>query len=140
MDYGFEYVNLYGIATEEEYPYIGEDESCKASENMSAYEKGISHTDVPQESQSQLYSALKQQPVSIGVDAGTWQFYSGGIYSADDCGTDLDHGVLLVGATPNQYWLVKNSWGADWGESGYIRLEYKNTCGVENSASYPTAS
>lgn len=83
-----------------------------------------------------MKAAIAIRPVSIAVDAEAWSFYSGGIFS--DCGTSLDHGVLAVGYT-DDYWIVKNSWGASWGESGFIRLAMGNTCGILNSASYPTA-
>ena len=53
------------------------------------------------------------------------------------CGTAIDHGVLVVGAT-DDYWKVKNSWGASWGENGYIRLARGNTCAVCSYPSYPT--
>jgi C1A family cysteine protease len=90
-----------------------------------------------------MRAAIAIRPVSVAVDAQAWSFYGGGIFS--NCGTSLDHGVLAVGynydAEDNSksYWIVKNSWGASWGESGYIRLAMGNTCGILNSASYPTA-
>ena len=75
-----------------------------------------------------------------------WQYYTGGIVTTESgCGTNLDHGVLIAGYSNsgvNPYWLVKNSWGASWGESGYIRLEIAGgdgTCGINLSASYPIA-
>jgi len=79
-------------------------------------------------------------PVSICVNAASWNLYSGGIYSAKCSGAwrKLDHCVQLVGydksgATP--YWIVRNSWSEDWGENGYIYLEMgKNQCGVADEA------
>ena len=80
------------------------------------------------------------EPISIAVDAENWSSYSSGIFS--DCSSseeNLDHGVLLVGYNQeDQYYIVKNSWGASWGEEGYIRLALGNTCGICLSASYVT--
>merc|ERR1712038_2161835 len=74
-----------------------------------------------------LMDAVAQQPVSIAIEAdkSAFQLYRGGILSRT-CGSKLDHGVLLVGyGTDNgqDYWKVKNSWGASFGEYGYIRLK-----------------
>lgn len=78
--------------------------------------------------------------MSVGVAANdAWQMYSGGVVGINDCPNgQLDHGVVLVGYTA-EAWIVRNSWGPSWGESGYIRLAVgDNTCGILNSASYPT--
>jgi len=71
-------------------------------------------------------------PVSICVDAASWSPYRKGIYPASSCGKSLDHCVLAVGYDLGQgYWIVRNSWGADWGQSGYIYLQYgKDACGL----------
>jgi len=69
-------------------------------------------------------------PLAIAADAVEWQFYFGGVFYAP-CGTQLDHGILIVGYGVETdifdqtmpYWIVKNSWGADWGDSGYIFIE-----------------
>jgi KDEL-tailed cysteine endopeptidase len=62
------------------------------------------------------------------------------------CGTELDHGVAVVGygttLDGTKYWIVKNSWGAEWGEKGYIRMargvaEKEGICGIAMEASYP---
>jgi C1A family cysteine protease len=63
---------------------------------------------------------------------------------SSDCGTQLDHGVQCVGYNANAstpYWIVRNSWGADWGMSGFIELKMGDNCdecGILLSASYPT--
>jgi len=84
--------------------------------------------------------ALTYGPVAIAVE-GENEFlddYAGGIINDPRCGTNLDHAVTLVGyGTENGvgYWLVKNSWGADWGENGYFRVfrDYRvgpGMCGI----------
>jgi C1A family cysteine protease len=74
-------------------------------------------------------------PLSISLNADLLFSYTSGIItgSPDDCtNSGTDHAVLLVGYSISQnYWIVKNSWGADWGESGYFRIEYQNElCGI----------
>jgi len=84
-----------------------------------------------------LYSALVIAPVFVCVDASAWQFYTGGIFQASQCGTDIDHCVQLTGYSPTQgaYWILKNSWGTDWGNNGYIFLQYgQNACGISDMA------
>ena len=86
-----------------------------------------------------------QGPCSVAIDAShqTFQFYEDGVYSDPDCDPqDLDHGVLVVGygsEDGQDYWLIKNSWGAGWGEGGYIKIARNedNMCGVASAASYP---
>merc|ERR1719502_2254012 len=87
-------------------------------------------------------------PVSVAIEADkqAFQLYKSGVFTSATCGTKLDHGVLVVGyGTDSEadmpYWKVKNSWGASWGDQGYIRIESgKNLCGITLSASYPTGA
>lgn len=82
------------------------------------------------------------------MDAGrqSFQFYSDGIYYDPQCGNrpdDVNHAVLIVGygTEPNgqKYWLIKNSYGPQWGIGGYVKLakDANNHCGIATQASYP---
>merc|ERR1719195_1693953 len=92
-----------------------------------------------------LAAALEQSPISVCVNAGTWNDYTGGVMSSAACGpmgaAYQDHCVMAVGfnaTAPTPYWIVRNSWATTWGEQGYIYLEMaKNTCGVADDATIP---
>jgi len=79
-------------------------------------------------------------PLSICVDASQWSDYKGGVVTGVECGREIDHCVLVTGYNTNSnpsFWNVRNSWGTDWGNGGYIYLEYdQNTCGM---AVYPAS-
>jgi len=80
---------------------------------------------------------VESGPISVAVDASSFQFYSGGI--AKCTFSRLNHGVTLVGFGEDagvKFWIVKNSWGQKWGEHGYIRIKRGvGACGVNNNAS-----
>merc|ERR1711912_194347 len=93
---------------------------------------------------AQLKAALANGPVSVAIEADqlAFQGYTGGVITSG-CGTRLDHGVLAVGyGTENgeEYFLVKNSWGSSWGESGYVKIGTANVCGITQQPSYPTTN
>jgi len=137
MDNGFKYVQANGICSFEEYAYTGRAGTCKES-SCKSVTKISGSTDIPKGSESGLATATDKQPVSVAADAEPWQFYSKGIYDKL-CGTRLDHGILAAGYQDGAsgYWLIKNSWGTSWGESGYIRLAYgKNMCGITTDVTY----
>lgn len=153
MDNAFEFIEFNGgLCTEEDYPYVSgstkregtcHQKSCKKVSNASPQ----SYSDVEVNSEAALMSALTSQPVAVAIEADQpgFQLYKSGVYTAK-CGTNLDHGVLVVGygtwtdGTP--YWKVKNSWSAQWGMDGYILLERGvdqegGQCGILDGASYP---
>jgi cathepsin L len=144
MDYAFEWIisrGSKGITTEAAYPYTGTDGTCRTV-NSPVGATISSYADVTSGKESQLTPAVNKGPVSVAIEAdqSCFQFYSSGILDNAACGTQLDHGVLLVGygTDGKDYWKVKNSWGASWGESGYIRMvRNKNQCGIDLAASYP---
>jgi len=143
MDQAFEYVEQTAQCTEADYPYTGTDGTCNTGCTGTIQITGF--TDVTPNDENQLAAAVYQQPVSVAVEAdgADWQFYSGGIIS-DACGTNLDHGVVAVGYGTDAgtaYWKVRNSWGASWGEAGYVRLARgTNECGIAMDPSYPTGA
>merc|ERR1711957_703827 len=95
-----------------------------------------------------LSAALEETPVSVCVNAGAWDDYTGGVLSSSACGSmaadDQDHCVMAAGfntTAPTPYWIVRNSWSSTWGEKGYIYLEYsENTCGLADGATIPTVA
>jgi C1A family cysteine protease len=146
MDQAFEFVMQNGgICSEESYPYLAAQGQCNTTCELVAKISG--YHDVPSGNEVALLQAVNHGPVSISIDASTqvFQFFKSGVLDDSTCGTDLDHGVLLVGygtdnVTNKDYWIVKNSWGPTWAESGYIRLvRNKNMCGISLAASFPLA-
>lgn len=149
MDYAFKYVMANkGINSWSNYPYVGiESSGCNQTLSNVTVSQIKNFTNVQANSSQALLQAIAQQPVSVAVEADQviWQFYQGGVISRN-CGTMLDHGALAVGynlqGTPG-YYLVKNSWGPDWGENGYIRIaivDGPGVCGIQMGPSYPTIS
>ncbi|KAJ4838032.1 hypothetical protein Tsubulata_019510 [Turnera subulata] len=146
MDTAFEYIEKYGLTTEKAYPYIGRDEICDKSKIKDKLVTISGYKALPARDEDSLQAAVARQPVSVAIDAGSieFQLYSGGIFSGY-CGTDLNHGVLAVGygeEDGKKYWIVKNSWGEEWGEEGYVRMERDyvekdGICGIAKQSSYP---
>jgi C1A family cysteine protease len=100
---------------------------------------------VPANSVDQLKAAIAQQPVSVTVEADQYVFqgYTGGILNSADCGTNLDHAIAAVGyGNENgvEYYIVRNSWGAGWGDQGYIKIaavDGPGICGIQMDSLYP---
>jgi C1A family cysteine protease len=107
MDSAFQYVKDHGLTTTSAYPYVARDQTCKID---SGDNKVTGFVDVP--GCDNLLNALSSRPVSVAVDASVWSSYRSGVLSS--CGTAVNHGVLLVGAT-DAFWKIKNSWGLNWG-------------------------
>jgi len=85
-------------------------------------------------------------PAAIVVNAANWGMYTGGVLTQAACGGyasfNMDHAVQLVGynaGATSPYWIVRNSWATNWGENGYILLQYpQNTCGFANQVTQVT--
>jgi len=148
MDDAFKYViKNNGIDSETSYPYQTQQGSCHYTLANRAAQIS-SYKDIPSKNESALQVASANiGPVSVAIDASheSFQLYKSGVYHQTLCSqTRLDHGVLVVGygtdsTSGNDYWIVKNSWGTDWGQQGYIWMSRNknNNCGIATSASFP---
>jgi len=128
-----------GLEDDSDYPYTAQDGTCNFQSNLvkvtiSNWQYATTNSD----EQTMQTNLATWGPLSICVDAEPWQDYTGGVMMASDCSNSLDHCVQLVGYDMTQstpFWIVRNSWGTDWGENGYIRLQYgQDTCGCADEA------
>lgn len=169
-----------GITTDANYPYKGSTGTCDQSK-ITPVASNDGYVQLETNNYTALVTAVASKgPIAISVAAGGlgWQVYGGGVYSDSAafhpflCNYVMDHAVQLVGygtddKSGKMFWLVRNSWGAGWGESGYIRVErhgegkepcgtdkkpqdgdacegdkaprtYCGLCGILSSSSYPT--
>lgn len=144
MDYGFQYIiKNGGLDTEDDYRYTAKNGVCNSAKAAKHEAQIKSFRDVKSEDEAELVKAITQQPVSVAIEADqpAFQHYRTGTFDST-CGTKLDHGVLAVGYT-SEALIVKNSWGATWGMSGYINMKRnvgrKGICGIAMQPSYPIA-
>lgn len=149
MDFAFDYVvQNGGIDTEKDYGYWAWGLPCQTRREHDRPAVRIDgHEDVPVNDKDALRKAVANQPVSVGICASSaLQFYHSGILTDKSCCQDLNHGVLVVGYDDTDengaHWIVKNSWGEQWGDSGYFKLSQESSkpagaCGIYQAASYP---
>jgi len=122
---GYDYVAKTGIASEKDYPYRAVTGTCDESKPKSAHIK--SFVQLPENNYTALVTAIATVgPIAVSVDANSWGGYSRGVFNGCSFNrVDINHAVQLVGYGTDagkDYWIVRNSWGGFWGESGYIRM------------------
>jgi len=150
MDAAMLYIkNNNGLALEDDYKYTATDGTCE-SQKYTHYDPIEGIQVVERDNDTALANAVVIGPVSVGIQANqfAFQFYSGGVLDGN-CGTSIDHGVVVVGygtddSSKSKYWKVKNSWGTDWGEAGYVRIcrecdknGLEGECCINCQPSYP---
>jgi len=137
-----------GVSSALDVPYHANDGHCKKTSfaqmqlrgaSMGAAAMGLTGFRVlPSNKELPLAQAVANEgPVAVSVAANNWFSYYSGIFN--DCDNIVNHAVTLYGygkTSSQKYWLVKNSWGQDWGENGYIRImrhdEEDEFCGIDN--------
>nr|CAD7606209.1 unnamed protein product [Timema genevievae] len=145
LHHTFNFILTQGINPEVNYPYSGKIGTCSfnSSDNYVILED---YSDISYADEEGLKSIVNTKgPVAVEFDASldSFIFYESGIYYDSKCSSeDLNHGMAVVGygtEDSQDYWLLKNSWGKDWGEKGYVRVarNKQNQCGVASAATYP---
>lgn len=147
MAEAFQYAIHNGMCSESEDPYEADSGYCT---DCTPVVEIANCYNVQSGNQLHLKAAVARGPVSVAIEAdmSVFQFYSGGVLRSKDCGDNLDHGVLVVGYGQEngiKYWLVKNSWGPEWGQDGYIKIERSDSendmgvCGIATQPVFPSA-
>lgn len=149
----FTYTELYGLTSEEEYPYVsgrtGDTGSCNFDPDTTPARAMIRGMETLPRND---YVAVMEHvanvgPLAVSVAASPWSFYSGGVFDGCDYDSNvqLNHVVQLVGyGTTDEgedYWLVRNSWSETWGEGGFMKLKRESSprCGIDTTPLYGTA-
>jgi cathepsin H len=144
--YAFNYIrDAGGLNDGDDYPYHAKDETCIVDPiNFRVRTDGPINITAGDE--DELHAALATKgPVSVAFQVvGDFRSYESGVYTSSDCKNsqdDVNHAVLAVGYGKEQgkdFYAIKNSWGASWGNNGYFNMEaYVNMCGVAVCNSYP---
>ncbi|KAB2603202.1 cysteine proteinase RD19a [Pyrus ussuriensis x Pyrus communis] len=152
MNSAFEYtLKAGGLMKEVDYPYTGTDGgTCKFDKSKIA--ASVSNFSVVSLDEDQIAANLvKNGPLAVAINAVFMQTYVGGVSCPYICSKRLDHGVLLVGygaagyspirLKEKPYWIIKNSWGENWGENGFYKIcRGRNICGVDSMVSTVAAA
>ena len=144
------------LVNQKDYPYVPQDLSRPAphgcrfntTEEMPVAAVMRGYMNVVSGSEDSLMDAIANYgPVSVAVNAEKFRFYQSGVMGAVNCPGDFDslnHGVVAVGygeIEGKSVYYIKNSWGPDWGDRGYMYMERtednKNICGIASLASFP---
>jgi len=143
----YEYViKAGGLEAETSYPYVAEDEACSFNPTKAvAHISGWTYITKNKNETEMVQKLYALGPLSICVDAASWQFYFGGVVE-HLCYDQLDHCVMITGYNDMYDWLdrkvpiwvIRNSWGSDWGYDGYIYVERnEDLCGVGDEVTIP---
>jgi cathepsin L len=165
VELGMAWIMEHGLATEDEVPYLATDGKCsrnnaepsKAGNDFEVFGKNVDSPELhgaaafglvgwrtlPQNEDYSLAKAVATHgPVAVSAAASDWFEYSSGIFDGCKVDTIVDHAVTMYGygkVGHIKYWLIRNSWGHDWGEQGFIRVlrhdEGVKHCGTDRDPS-----
>ncbi|KAL7486543.1 hypothetical protein ACHAW6_012150 [Cyclotella cf. meneghiniana] len=117
-----------GMYLLDDLPYTPFEKGCEGlTDNLTPVVGVDGWTSLPSNDyKSTMNAVAKVGPVALAVAAGEWYYYESGVFSSNQ--SVVNHGVLLAGYgvdenTNEKYYLIRNSWGEDFGENGYIRVK-----------------
>ena len=142
----FNYIKAKGIALSADYPYKAQDLPCK-DKQVTPVLKLAGYVNITEGKTSDMENAIKTRTMAVGINASPYvfRFYKSGVIDVGCPSDPINHGVTVVGADTDEnkvpYWLVRNSWGATWGDKGYVKLKRTpdgnpGVCGIALFAQY----
>eukprot|EP01092_Planopodium_desertum_P009000 TRINITY_DN38366_c0_g1_i1.p1 TRINITY_DN38366_c0_g1~~TRINITY_DN38366_c0_g1_i1.p1 ORF type:complete len:332 (-),score=93.23 TRINITY_DN38366_c0_g1_i1:49-1017(-) len=141
----FQYlINAGGQDTYQSYPYTATTDNCQFKAGSVAAKISAWAYVTQNEDETQMANFLVSNgPLSVCVDASSWQFYNGGVVGTS-CGDSIDHCVQATGFSTQDgvpAWNVRNSWGTDWGLQGYLYVQRgSDVCGIAEVVTYVTSA
>lgn len=126
------------LVSDAEYPLTDESNFCKIEPNATKGVRVKSYKCYSHVKENEVLQLLQEGPLVAAVDATTWNNYQGGIIQYH-CSAFLNHAVQIVGYDLTgevPYYIVRNSWGEDFGHSGYLYIKIgENVCGIASEIS-----
>jgi cathepsin L len=144
QELAFGYVMQAGIVTEAAYPYTARTGTCSMA-GKTPVANITGYVTTPFNNYTALINSVATVgPIAISAAAEPWMSYETGVFNScsGTSGSDIDHAIVLEGygtdaTTGKDFWLVRNSWSAGWGEAGYIRIQRfgdgKEPCNTDNT-------
>ena len=136
----YKYIVDNQLGTEEAYPYTAKTQKCNEENTTKLQRASLRSFELVQAGINALTESAAQHVVSVSIEVQhDFKHYTAGVYSAADCGEHLNHAVALVGYDTDAdlpYFIVRNSWGSDWGLDGYVNMAIASgsgTCGIAKS-------
>lgn len=139
----FDYLRDQGLPAESDDPYLARNSQCRSGLKSQLKIQSWGYIGSPDRSPTteEMKKAIyKYGPIAVDVN-GNFGSYSGGIYQ--NCrGGQTNHMVVIEGWNDDEgYWIMRNSWGREWGEDGYMRIKFTDQNGkkcnsIGNVAAY----
>lgn len=138
----YSYMRTNGVDSLQSYPFKNDKQRCNFNPRNSVT-KIKTMVNIPKGDEKALtYALATVGPVGIGIDFRGLKDHKSGTYYQSQCADNYDHVVLAVGYGSDDngdYYIIKNNWGADWGDQGFYKMarNRNNNCGIANHATFP---